>query len=147
MGYSNAYSAYQKTNINTASQGRLVVLLYEGIIKQLTTALTYIEKNGKIVPGNIEKYGICVQKAQAIITELQVSLDMEKGGDIARNLMSLYVFFNEELLAANINHDKSKLEFVLRMVKDLAESWRQVANSVANAPAAATVQSALNIQG
>ena len=146
MGYSNAYSAYQKTNINTASQGRLVVLLYEGIVKQLTTAVTYIEKDGKIAPGNIEKYGICVQKAQAIITELQVSLDMEKGGDIARNLMSLYVFFNEELLAANINHDKEKLEFVLRMTKELAESWRQVANSVANAPAS-TVQNALNIQG
>ena len=146
MGYSNAYNAYQKTNINTASQGRLVVLLYEGIIKQLTTALTYIGKDGKIVPGNIEKYGICIQKAQAIITELQVSLDMEKGGDIARNLMSLYVFFNEELLAANINHDKTKLEFVLKMVKELAESWRTVANSTANAPAA-TVQNALNIQG
>ncbi|MCR4900959.1 MAG: flagellar export chaperone FliS [Treponema sp.] len=146
MGYSNAYSAYQKTNINTASQGRLVVLLYEGIIKQLTTAETFIEKDGRILPGNIEKYGICIQKAQAIITELQVSLDMEKGGDIARNLMSLYVFFNEELLAANINHDKEKLEFVLKMVKELAESWKQVANSVANAPAA-NIQNALNIQG
>ena len=78
MGYSNAYNAYQKTNINTASQGRLVVLLYEGIIKQLTAAGTYIDDNGKIKPENIEKYGICVQKAQAIITELQVSLDMEK---------------------------------------------------------------------
>ena len=71
---------------------------------------------------------------------------MEKGGDIARNLMSLYVFFNEELLAANINHNRDKLEFVLRMVKDLTESWRQIANSVANAPAS-TVQNALNIQG
>lgn len=146
MGYSNAYNAYQKTNINTASQGRLVVLLYEGIIKQLTTAQTYIEKDGKILPGNIEKYGICIQKAQAIITELQVSLDMDKGGDIARNLMSLYVFFNEELLSANINHDKTKLDFVLKMTKELADSWRQVANSTANAPAA-KVQNALNIQG
>ena len=146
MGYSNAYSAYQKTNINTASQGRLVVLLYEGIIKQLTTAGTYLENDGKIKPENIEKYGICIQKAQAIITELQVSLDMDKGGEIARNLMSLYVIFNDELLAANINHNKEKLDFVLRMVKDLTESWRQIANSVANAPAS-TVQNALNIQG
>ena len=146
MGYSNAYNAYQKTNVNTASQGRLVVLLYEGIIKQLTLAETYIEEDGKIKPKNIEKFGICIQKSQAIITELQVSLDMEKGGEIARNLMSLYVFFNEELLAANINHNKEKIEFVLKMVKDLADSWRQIANSVANAPAA-NVQSVLNIQG
>jgi len=146
MGYSNAYNAYQKTNVNTASQGRLIVLLYDGIIKQLTLAGTFIENDGKIKAKNIEQFGICIQKAQAIITELQVSLDMEKGGDIARNLMSLYVFFNEELLAANINHNKEKLEFVLKMVKDLAESWRKVANSTANAPAA-TVQNVLNIQG
>ena len=71
---------------------------------------------------------------------------MDKGGDIARNLMSLYVFFNEELLSANINHDKTKLDFVLKMTKELADSWRQVANSTANAPAA-KVQNALNIQG
>jgi len=43
MSFQNAYSAYQKTNVNTASQGRLVVLLYEGAIKQLTTALTFID--------------------------------------------------------------------------------------------------------
>ena len=61
MGYSNAYNAYQKTNVNTASQGRLVVLLYEGIIKQLTLAETYIEEDGKIKPKNIEKFGICIQ--------------------------------------------------------------------------------------
>ena len=146
MGYSNAYNAYQKTNVNTASQGRLVVLLYDGIIKQLTLAGTFIEPDGKIKPKNIEQFGICIQKAQAIITELQVSLDMERGGEIARNLMSLYVFFNEELLAANINHNKEKLDFVLKMVKDLAESWRKVANSVANAPAS-PVQNVLNIQG
>ena len=146
MGYSNAYSAYQKTNINTASQGRLVVLLYEGIIKQLTTAGTYLENDGKIKPENIEKYGICIQKAQAIITELQVSLDMEKGGDIARNLMSLYVYFNEELMDATISHNKQKIEFVLNKVDELAEAWRTIANSTANAPAA-KVANTLNIQG
>ena len=146
MGYSNAYNAYQKTNVNTASQGRLVVLLYEGIIKQLTLAETYIEEDGKIKPNNIEKFGICIQKAQAIITELQVSLDMEKGGDIARNLMSLYVYFNEELMDATISHNKQKIEFVLKMTNELAESWRIIANSTANAPAA-KVANALNIVG
>ena len=146
MAYQNAYAAYQKTNVNTASQGRLVVLLYEGAVKHLKGAINLFGQDDKLKPGDIEQFGIHLQKAQAIITELQVSLDMEKGGDIARNLMSLYVFFNEELLAANINHNKEKIEFVLKMVKDLADSWRQIANSVANAPAA-NVQSVLNIQG
>jgi flagellar protein FliS len=146
MAFQNAYSAYQKTNVSTASQGRLVVLLYEGAIKQLTMAMSYIDENNKINPRDIEKYGICLQKVQAIITELQVSLDMEKGGDIAKNLMALYVFFNEELVQASIAKDKGKLQSVWNMMNELAQSWKIIANSTANAPAA-QVENALNIIG
>lgn len=145
MGFQNAYNAYQKTNVSTASQGRLVVLLYEGAVKQITSAMNLFEADGKLKPGNIEEYGIHIQKAQAIITELQVSLDMEKGGEISKNLMSLYVFFNEELLNASIKQDKSKLQFVCNMMNELTESWRMISNSTANAPAA-KVNSALNIE-
>ena len=146
MGYQNAYAAYQKTNVNTASQGRLVVLLYEGAVKNLKAALNLFDANDKLKAGDIEQFGIHLQKAQAIITELQVSLDMEKGGDISRNLMSLYVYFNEELMDATISHNKQKIEFVLNKVDELAEAWRTIANSTANAPAA-KVASTLNIQG
>ncbi len=144
--YQNAYAAYQKTNVNTASQGRLVVLLYEGAVKNLKAALNLFDSNDKLKPGDIEQFGIHLQKTQAIFTELQVSLDMEKGGDIARNLMSLYVFFNEELMDATISHNKEKIESVLKMTDDLAESWRIIANSTANAPAA-KVANTLNIVG
>ena len=146
MGYQNAYTAYQKTNVNTASQGRLVVLLYEGAVKHLKAAINLFDENDRLKAGDIEQFGIHLQKTQAIITELQVSLDMEKGGDIARNLMSLYVFFNEELMDATISHSKQKIEFVLKMTDELAGSWRVIANSTANAPAA-KVQNVLNIQG
>ena len=144
--YQNAYAAYQKTNVNTASQGRLVVLLYEGAVKHLKAAINLFGPDEKLKPGDIEQYGIHIQKAQAIITELQVSLDMEKGGDIARNLMSLYVFFNEELMDATISHNKQKIEFVQSKMDELAESWRAIANSTANTPAP-KVQNVLNIQG
>ena len=146
MAYQNAYAAYQKTNVNTASQGRLVVLLYEGAVKNLKGALNLFDQNDKLKPGDIEQFGIYLQKTQAIITELQVSLDMEKGGDIARNLMSLYVYFNEELMDATISHNKTKIEFVLNKVDDLAGAWRTIANSTANAPAA-KVANTLNIVG
>lgn len=144
--YQNAYSAYQKNNVSTASQGRLVVLLYEGAIKHLNAALSLFEPDDKIKPQNIEQFGIHIQKTQAIITELQVSLDMEKGGDISRNLMSLYVFFNEELMNSSINHNKTKIQFVQKMMTELVDSWRTVANSAANAPAA-KIANALNIEG
>ena len=146
MGYPNAYTAYQRTNVNTASQGRLVVLLYEGAIKHLNGAITLFGVNDKLKPSDIEQFGLHIQKARAIITELQVTLDMEKGGEIARNLMSLYLYFNEELLDANINKNKTKLQFIAKMMNELAESWRIIANSTANAPKA-KVQNTVNIVG
>lgn len=146
MSYQNAYSAYQKNNISTASQGRLVVLLYEGAIKHLNSARNLLGENTKLKPNQIEQFGIHIQKAQAIITELQVSLDMEKGGEIAKNLMSLYLYFNEELLSANINQNKEKIDSVIKMLSDLAEAWRTIANSTANAPAS-KIPNAVNIVG
>ena len=144
--YNNAYTAYQRTNINTASRGRLIVLLYEGAVKQLTQAAALFEPDGKLQAKNIEQFGNCIQKAEAIISELEVSLDMEKGGEIAKNLMSLYLYFNEELMQANISKDKEKIMAILKMLKDLTESWRQIASTTANAEPSQT-ESRLSIQG
>lgn len=146
MAYQNAYSAYQKNNVTTASQGRLVVLLYEGAVKNLKGAINLFENDGTVKASNIEGFGKFLQKAQAIITELQVSLDMEKGGEIASNLMALYIFFNKQLTEANIKKDKDVLDSILKMMKDLCESWTQAAASSANAPSA-PVQQTLNIEG
>ena len=67
-----------------------------------------------------------------IVTELEVSLDMEKGGEIAKNLMSLYVFFNKQIIEATMDHKKEKLEFVHNMMSQLHESWIKASNSTAN---------------
>ena len=147
MGYNQAYSAYQNTNIKTASQGKLIVLLYEAAIRNLNSASTLIYDENKIKACDIEKFSTFIQKTQAIITELQVSLDMEKGGDIAKNLMSLYVYFNSELMDVSINHTKEKITFVLNMLNELLEAWKQAANSTASNAPATPVSSALNIEG
>ena len=146
MGYNQAYNAYRDTNVKTASQGRLIVLLYEGAVKQLTLANSMFDENGKLPVRSIEAFGKAILKAQEIITELQVSLDMEKGGEIAKNLMSLYIFFNKELTETNISKDQKRLEPIMKMISDLCESWRQAAASSANAPQT-HVQQTLNIQG
>jgi flagellar secretion chaperone FliS len=146
MGYNQAYNAYKSANVRTASQGHLVVLLYEEAVRQLSSASGLFDSDGTIKAASIEKFNKCLQKTEAIITELQVSLNMDKGGEIAKNLMSLYVYFNNELLSANINHDKKKVDFVLDMMRQLTDSWRQAASSTANAPATA-VTNVLNIEG
>ncbi len=128
----SGYNTYRETSIKTASQGKLVVMLYEEAVKQLESAVLMIDDSGTIEAKNIESFGQKIQKVEDIITELEVTLDMEKGGEIAKNLMSLYVYFNKELMSANINHDKKKILFVLDMLTQLRDSWVQAANSVAN---------------
>lgn len=146
MGYSQAYNAYKRTSVTTASQGELIVLLYEGAVSRLTAAVSLFDLDDKLPVKNIEAFSEYVLKTQEIITELQVSLDLDKGGDIAKNLMSLYVYFNQELMNANINKSRAKVQFVLDMLKQLTESWKQAASSTANTPVT-KVQQALNIHG
>lgn len=131
MGYTNAYNVYKETSVKTASQGKLIILLYQEAVKQLGNACDFIDDNGKILPQNIEKFGKCIQKTQEIISELMVSLDMEKGGEIAKNLMSLYVFFNAELMNANISKDKAKIQNIKKMLFDLLGAWNVAVESTA----------------
>ena len=131
VGYTNAYTAYKETGVKTASQGKLIVLLYQEAVKQLGKALSFIGADNKVEPGDIEKLNNCIVKTQEILTELMTSLDMEKGGEIAKNLMALYVFFNKELLDANIKHDRQKIESVHRMMDELTNAWITAVESTA----------------
>ncbi len=126
------YNTYREVGVKTASQGKLVVMLYEGAVLNLEKAIALIDSTGKIQASNIEAYGNYIQKVMDIISELQISLDMEKGGEIAKNLMSLYVYFNKTLLEATMDHKKDKLDFVHNMLSQLHESWIQASNSTAN---------------
>ena len=146
MGYTQAYNAYKETNVKTASQGRLVVLLYEEAVRQLTLASSLFSEDSNLPVQNIERFGKSILKSQEIITELQVCLDMEKGGEIAKNLMALYIFFNRQLTDANIKKDKAIVESILKMMSELCESWRQAAASSATTQTT-KVQQALNIEG
>ncbi|MEI5579582.1 flagellar export chaperone FliS, partial [Streptomyces brasiliscabiei] len=78
----------------TASPAELVVLLYEGAVKKLSSASSQFSADGTIPVSKIESFSVDVLRAQEIITELQVSLDMERGGELSRSLMSLYIYFN-----------------------------------------------------
>lgn len=131
MSYTNAYTAYKQTGVKTASQGKLIVMLYEEAVRQLGTAISLFGPDDKVEPGNIEKLNNCIIKTQEILTELMISLDMDKGGEIAKNLMALYVFFNKELLDANVNRKKEKIESVHRMMDELTKAWITAVESTA----------------
>jgi len=119
----NPLEAYRETQIKTANQGKLIVMLYDGAIRNINLALELLaEKQRKL--DRISNYII---KAQDIITELIVSLDFEKGGEIAKNLFALYVFMNRELLDANITKKNKPLEDVKMLLAELREAWAEIA--------------------
>lgn len=70
---------------------------------------------------------------------------MEKGGEIAKNLMSLYIYFNQELISVNIKHDKTKLEYIEQQMSELLKAWKEASASASQTPVQHT--QALNIEG
>jgi flagellar protein FliS len=129
MAYTNALSAYKETRIRTASQGQLIIMLYDEAVRQLDTSLELIGLNtsGKRDPSRIELIGKAVVKAQDIITELMVSLDFDQGGEISKNLFALYTWFNKELLEAHMEMDGKRISAVRKMMDDLRGSWVEIA--------------------
>ena len=120
-----ALTTYKETKIKTASQGQLIIMLYDEAIKRMNRALELLELNTgeKKDPGRIEEISKAVMKAEEIITELMVSLDFEQGGEISKNLFALYTWFNRELLEANIAQDKDRITNVRNMLKELRDAW------------------------
>jgi flagellar protein FliS len=110
---------YKKTQVATVDRGRLIVLLYEGAISFLTKAKACLDE--KDIPGACN----LINRAQDIIEELNASLNMEAGGDIAANLRRLYLFMGDELVQAKVKGKVEPLDEVVRMLTTLNEAWRQ----------------------
>ena len=112
---------YSKTAVTTADRGRLIVLLYDGAINFLEKARQSIRQGD--IPGKCNN----INRAQEIIQELQFSLKMDEGGEIAKNLMSLYQFMYLHLVRAKISKDGSgNVGDVISMLGSLNEAWREV---------------------
>jgi len=146
VSYNQALSAYRETRVRTASQGTLIIMLYDEAIKQIGAAVSLFEETNIKEPSRIERANNHIVKSQEIITELMASLDMQAGGEIAKNLLALYTYFNQQLLEGNIEKKSGKLLFVRNMMDQLRSAWVEVANTAAsngNQP----IPSGINIAG
>jgi len=117
----NPYDQYKETQVNTANQGKLIVMLYDGAIKFLNIAAENMSS-----PRTYDVANSNIIKAQDIITELLLSLNMADGGEIARNLFNLYMFFKKQLLDANISKDPEKIKPIISNLKALRDAWDQI---------------------
>lgn len=117
----NQYDAYKDTEISTANQGKLIVMLYDGAVRFLKIAVDNMQ------PRSYDVVNTNIIKAQDIITELMLALNMDEGGEIAGNLFNLYAYMKKRLLEGNIAKDPAVLEEVIGLLDQLRTAWEEVA--------------------
>ncbi|CUA80549.1 MULTISPECIES: flagellar export chaperone FliS [Anoxybacillus] len=114
----NPYQSYQTNAVQTASPGELTLMLYNGCLKFIAQAKKAIEEK------DIEARNTNLLKAQKIIQELMVTLNMEY--EVAKSMMTMYDYMYRRLVEANIKSDIAILEEVEGYVKEFRDTWKQV---------------------
>ncbi|RKI43253.1 flagellar export chaperone FliS [bacterium D16-51] len=114
----NAAQMYQTNSVKTASPARLTLMLYDGAVKFCNIAIEGIEE------GNIQKANDNLIKAEKIIVELRVTLDMKY--PVAKEFDTVYDYIYRRLVEANMKKDKEALKDALKHIKTMRDTWKEV---------------------
>ncbi|MPW24786.1 flagellar export chaperone FliS [Alkalibaculum sp. M08DMB] len=120
MNHTYANNVYKNNQVMTAPKKKLLLMLYDGAIKNLKQAELSITNK------EIEKVNTNLTKAQDIIAELMSTLNFEVGGDIAKNLHQLYDYMYVKLIRANIDKDIDAVVEVKKFMEELRDTWAQL---------------------
>ena len=120
MYHAQARDMYRDNQILTAPQNKLIVMLYDGAMKNIRLAKLSVEDE-KI--SDVNSY---LLKAQDIVMELMTTLDFELGGEVAKSLYKMYDYMYSRLITANINKDVDAMDEVNGLMKELRDAWAQI---------------------
>jgi flagellar secretion chaperone FliS len=112
-------NAYRESAVRTASQEQLVLMLYDGAIRFLGQAAVAMGD------GDVAMTHNKLRRAEAIISHLQNTLDMEQG-EIPQNLLSIYLFCRRHLNSARVARDPHRIREVAALLSQLRESWEAI---------------------
>ncbi len=124
---SNGYNAYAKNKIMTASPAELTLMLYEGAIKFCNIAVVAIENK------DYAKANTNIQKAERIIDEFRATLDHKYA--TAKDFDTVYEYLQRRLLQANMKKDTEILEEVLKHLRTMRDTWKEVMKITKNGTA------------
>lgn len=116
--------AYQRVDIETASQGKLIVMLFNGAIKRAEEAKRQLEKR------HMPEVHRNLIRAQEILGELRGALNM-KAGEIAQNLDRVYEYLQYLLVTANLRKEAEPIEQCIGFMVSIRDTWREVFDAVA----------------
>jgi flagellar protein FliS len=120
MSYSQA-NVYREREVLTASPEKLIVIMFDHILVNLRRARVAIEAN------NIERRVQALSKAREGVMELLMSVDLERGGEVAVNLRALYSFVVRELFEIGRTRDVARLDAVFNVMSNLREAFATIA--------------------
>ena len=115
----NAAEAYKRQQVLTATPEALTLMLYNGCLKFMDEGIKALKEEKP----NYEQANIMLQKAQNIISEFRVTLDMQY--DISKQLLPLYNYTYDRLVEANMKSDPEKIEEAKSIITDLRDAWAQ----------------------
>tara|TARA_B100000686_G_C16777550_1_gene969539 strand:- start:1555 stop:1998 length:444 start_codon:yes stop_codon:yes gene_type:complete len=112
---------YKQNEISTSDQGKLILMMYEGAIKNLRLAQESMKNK------DLANKGLYIQKTHDIVNELSFALDMKKGGDVAERLEQLYQYILRQLMLANIKRtDETPTNQALAVLNTLQSAWQEI---------------------
>jgi flagellar secretion chaperone FliS len=124
MSRNKPRDSYRKVATQTATPGQLVLMLYDGALKFLETAKTGFDHKDPLLFNQTINNNIL--RAQAIIHEMNASLNMQAGGEVASNFRRLYNYFYRRLGEANRKKQKAPIEETIARLRVLRDSWAKM---------------------
>ena len=118
MNTSAGYQQYEKNKILTASPAELTLMLYDGAIKYANIAIMAIGK------GDVEKAHNSIRRVERIIEEFQNTLDFKY--PVAKDFDEVYKYIRTRLREANVKKDKEIIEEVLKHLRTMRDTWKEV---------------------
>jgi flagellar protein FliS len=129
----SAARSYFQTQVATTTQGDLLIMLFDAALKFLRQA------KEKIAARDYAQKGILISKVLDILSELQGTLNAQKGGELADRLQKLYFFCSTRLLAANLKMDVAKIDEVMHILTGLRDAFNEANAKVATKVVPTTV--------
>lgn len=124
MALNTGYAAYANNKVMTASPAELTLMLYDGAIKFCNIAIRAIEE------GDVEKAHNNIVKVENIIDEFRATLNHKYA--VAEDFENVYVYLRERLSLANMKKDKEILEEVLKHLRTMRDTWKEVMKETNN---------------
>lgn len=116
----NPRNSYRVGAVQGASPVRLVICLYEQAIEDLRRALIALEKK------DIAERTSALNHAHMVIGQLQGTLDVQRGGEVAINLQRFYTVIRSGLIDAQSKQSSAMLEQQIALLVEVHDAWLEV---------------------